>query len=58
MSKIKIVGFCWKSQMNGAVYDVGGVSPTITCGQHSGVEPKILEIVYERLQDVAVPQRV
>ena len=22
--KIKILGYCWKSQMNGAVYDVGG----------------------------------
>ena len=24
MKKIKILGYCWKSQMNGAVYDVGG----------------------------------
>lgn len=25
----------------------GGVSPCLNCGCHSGVEPKILEIVYE-----------
>lgn len=51
MNKIKILGYCWKSQMNGAVYDVGGVSPTLVCGQHSGVEPKILDIKYERVFD-------
>lgn len=27
MSKIVILGFCWKSQQNGAVYDVGGCLP-------------------------------
>lgn len=46
--KIKILGYCWKSQMNGAVYDVVGVAPCLTVGQHSGVEPKILEIRYEQ----------
>jgi hypothetical protein len=35
----------WKSHQNGWVYDPQGLCPTITVGQHSGVEPKI--IVYE-----------
>lgn len=48
MSKIIILGYVWKSQQNGAVYDTGGVSPCLACGQHSGVEPKIMEIVYEQ----------
>ena len=47
MLKIKILGYCWKSQMNGAVYDVCGISPCVTYGCHSGVEPKILDIKYE-----------
>lgn len=46
--KIKIIGHVWKSNMNGAVYDVGGLAPCITCGQHAGVEPKIMEIRYEK----------
>lgn len=45
--KIKIIGYVWKSQQNGAVYDVRGVSPCLNCGQHSGVEPKIMEVRYE-----------
>lgn len=48
MHKIKILGYVWKSQQNGAVYDSGGVSPFLACGCHSGVEPKILDIKYER----------
>lgn len=47
MRKIEIIGYVWKSQQNGAVYGVGGVSPCLNCGQHAGVEPKILEVVYE-----------
>ena len=47
MNKIVILGYIWKSQQNGAVYDVGGVSPCLNCGQHSGVEPKIMEVRYE-----------
>lgn len=47
MNRIVILGYVWKSQQNGAVYDVGGVSPCLNVGQHSGVEPKIMEIVYE-----------
>lgn len=50
MNKIMILGYCWKSQQNGAVYDVGGVSPCLNCGQHSGVEPKIMEVRYEEHQ--------
>lgn len=53
MCKIIKIGQVWKSQMNGAVYDVVGVSPTIVCGQHSGVEPKILDVRYERILDDA-----
>lgn len=57
MKKIKILGYCWKSQMNGAVYDVGGVSPTLCCGKHSGVEPKILDVRYERDLRIEPKQR-
>lgn len=45
--KIKIIGYVWKSQQNGAVYDVSGVSPNLVCGNHAGVEPKIMEVRYE-----------
>ena len=31
--------------------NLGGVSPCLACGQHSGVEPKIMEIVYESETD-------
>ena len=48
MSRIKIIGYVWKSQQNGAVYDVTGVSPNLVCGNHAGVEPKIMEVKYER----------
>lgn len=51
MKKIVAIGYVWKSQQNGAVYDVEGVSPCLACGQHSGVEPKIMEIVYESETD-------
>lgn len=27
--KIKLLGFVWKSQQNGAVYDVGGYLPAL-----------------------------
>ena len=43
--------------MNGAVYDVGGVSPTLCCGKHSGVEPKILDVRYERDLRIEPKQR-
>ena len=39
----------WKSHQNGWVYDPQGLCPTLTVGQHSGVEPKI--IVYEQTED-------
>lgn len=45
--RIMIHGYCWRSMKNGAVYDIKGISPCIVCGQHSGVEPKILQIEYE-----------
>jgi hypothetical protein len=50
MSRIKIIGYVWKSQQNGAVYDASGVSPNLCCGNHAGVEPKIMEIKYETKQ--------
>ena len=50
--KIKILGYVWKSQQNGAVYDAG-VSPCLACGQHSRVEPKIMEIRYEQQETCA-----
>ena len=43
--EVKVVGKCWKSSQNGLVYSTEGVSPTIVCGSHSGVEPKIMEII-------------
>lgn len=46
MSKIMVLGYVWKSQQNGAVYDWGGLSPSLNCGCHSGVEPKIM-VYYE-----------
>lgn len=42
--KIEIVGQIWKSLANGMVYSPDGLSPTLCCGAHSGVEPKILII--------------
>lgn len=46
--KIILEGYVWKSQQNGGVYNPNGISPTITCGQHSGCEPKILEYGHEQ----------
>lgn len=46
LSKCVIVGKIWKSEQNGLVYDPNGLSPCLTVGHHSGVEPKI--IVYEK----------
>lgn len=39
--EVKVIGKCWKSSQNGLVYSTEGVSPTIVCGSHQGVEPKI-----------------
>lgn len=44
--KIVIAGYVWESRQNGTVLDVSGISPCISVGQHSGVEPKI-RVVYE-----------
>jgi len=44
--KIIVVGYVWNSRQNGVVLDVSGIAPTISCGAHSGVEPKI-RVVYE-----------
>lgn len=44
--RIVIVGNVWNSRQNGIVLDVRGVSPCLSVGQHSGVEPKIM-VVYE-----------
>lgn len=35
----------------------GGVSPCICVGQHSGVEPKIMEIRYEQQKTGDVPPK-
>lgn len=42
--KIEIVGQIWKSLANGMVYSPDGLSPTLCCVAHSGVQPKILII--------------
>ena len=39
--KIYPIGKIWKSEANGWVYHRGGVSPTLCCGAHNGVQPKI-----------------
>ena len=44
--RIVIVGNVWNSMQNGMVLDVCGISPCLSVGQHSGVEPKI-RVVYE-----------
>ena len=49
-----VVGFIYKSQQNGQVYDPNGVAPTICVGHHAGVEPRI--IVYEDDQDEELHQ--
>lgn len=43
--EVKVIGKCWKSSQNGLVYSTEGVSPTIVSGCHSGVEPKIMEVI-------------
>ena len=35
----------WKSRQNGMVYDPIGIAPCLCVGNHSGVEPKIIEYV-------------
>ena len=40
-AKIYTIGQIWKSEANGQVYHRGGLSPTICCGAHNGVQPKI-----------------
>lgn len=37
------VGMIWRSQQNGMVYDPDGIAPCVCVGNHSGVEPKIIE---------------
>ena len=44
--KIIVVDYVWNSRQNGVVLDIRGVSPCLTIGQHSGVEPKI-KVVHE-----------
>ncbi len=39
--KIYPIGRIWKSEANGWVYYRGGISPTLCCGAHNGVQPKI-----------------
>ena len=36
----------WASPQRGRIYSKEGLSPTLCCGAHSGVEPKII-IIYE-----------
>lgn len=44
--RIVVVGYVYESRQNGVVLDAGGVSPTLSVGQHFGCEPKI-RVVYE-----------
>lgn len=47
--EIRKVGRIWKSEASGWVYTAGGLCPTLCCGAHSGVQPKI--VVYEEESD-------
>lgn len=49
--RIILIGRIWKSEANGWVYHRGGVSPTICCGAHSGVQPKIMEVCEMRKRE-------
>ena len=40
--RIVKIGKIWRSETNGWVYGIDGVCPTLCCGCHSGVEPKIV----------------
>ena len=51
-----VIGYVWRSSQNGAVYDPRGVAPTICVGQHSGVEPKIIEYKDEQDDIRTIPQ--
>jgi hypothetical protein len=44
--RIIVVGYVYVSRQNGCILDVNGVSPCISAGCHSGVEPRI-RVVYE-----------
>lgn len=44
-SRVLTIGYVYRSQQNGAVYDPTGVAPCLCAGAHSGVEPRI--IVYD-----------
>lgn len=46
--QIYVIGQIWKSEANGQVYHRGGLSPTICCGAHNGVQPKIIVIEDEQ----------
>lgn len=46
LSRCLVVGQIWKSKQNGMVYDPEGVAPCLCVGNHSGVEPKIIEYEY------------
>ena len=37
------------------VFNPSGLSPCLACGQHAGVEPKIIEIVYEQQESDTTP---
>lgn len=39
----KTVGQIWRSRQNGMVYDPDGLAPCLCVGNHSGVQPKIIE---------------
>lgn len=46
-----IVGYVWKSNQNGQVYDPMGISPCLTVGNHAGGEPKIIEYEDKKTRD-------
>lgn len=51
--QVIVVGQVWRSSQNGMVYDPRGVSPTICVGHHAGVEPKIIEDMSRRSENIA-----
>ena len=45
-SSVLVTGQIWKYRQNGMVYDPEGIAPCLCVGNHSGVEPKIIEYEY------------
>ena len=45
----------WTSPQRGRIYSIDGVAPCCCCYGGGNLEPKILEVVYEDVQDISIP---